>query len=134
MKLNKSLIVLLAVFMLILSAGAVSAEGFLVTDDGDESVATDFEDVAGDGDDVKTSDDVATDDNTDDNTDDEGDDVATDDDAPEVIAAPDDAAGNATGDDATGSSSNLSKNPTANPILVLLAAIASVGIASIKRK
>ena len=130
MKLNKSLIVLLAVFMLILSAGAVSAEGFLVTDDGDESVATDFEDVAGDGDDVKTSDDVA----TDDNTDDEGDDVATDDDAPEVIAAPDDAAGNATGDDATGSSSNLSKNPTANPILVLLAAIASVGIASIKRK
>ena len=86
MKLNKSLIVLLAVFMLILSAGAVSAEGFLVTDDDDESVATDFEDVAGDG------------------------------------------------DDATGSSSNLSKNPTANPILVLLAAIASVGIASIKRK
>ena len=130
MKLNKSLIVLLAVFMLILSAGAVSAEGFLVTDDGDESVATDFEDVAGDGDDVKTSDDVA----TDDNTDDEGDDVATGDDAPEVVAAPDDAAGNATGDDATGSSSNLSKNPTANPILVLLAAIASVGIASIKRK
>ena len=116
--------------MLILSAGAVSAEGFLVTDDGDESVATDFEDVAGDGDDVKTSDDVA----TDDNTDDEGDDVATGDDAPEVVAAPDDAAGNATGDDATGSSSNLSKNPTANPILVLLAAIASVGIASIKRK
>ena len=128
MKLNKSLIVLLAVFMLILSAGAVSAEGFNTVAGEDMPVADDVADddaTGDDGEDVSdddaTGDDVSDDDAT-------GDDVS-DHDTPEVIAAPDDASGNA-----TGSSSNLSKNPTANPILVLLAAIASVGIASIKRK
>ena len=104
--------------MLILSAGAVSAEGFNTVAGEDMPVADDVADDDATGDDGE---DVSDDDAT-------GDDVS-DHDTPEVIAAPDDASGNA-----TGSSSNLSKNPTANPILVLLAAIASVGIASIKRK
>lgn len=122
MKLNKSLIVLLTVFMLILSASAVSAD-----DSPDGGVAQ------VDDDDVKTADDVATDDNTDDGVDDGTDDGA-DDDAPEVVAAPDDDADGASSDAAESSSSNLSKYSTGNPIAVLLVAIASVGIASIRRK
>ena len=121
MKLNKSLIVLLTVFMLILSVSAVSADD---SPDGG---------VAQVDDDVKTADDVATDDNTDDGVDDVTDD-GTDDDAPEVVAAPDDDAGGASSDAAESSSSNLSKYSTGNPIAVLLVAIASVGIASIRRK
>ena len=136
MKLNKTLIVLLAVLMLILSAGAVSAEDG-VNDDAaaDDGAATDdavdgaADDAAGEETDGAADEDAG--DEADDATDDGQEYVG---DIGDPIATGSNDAESATDDVAETSSSDLSKNPAGNPILVLLVAIAGFGIASIKRK
>ena len=114
MKLNKTLIVLLAVFMLILSAAAVSAE---------------------DGVNATSSEDDASDDGVDEDSEDVTDDEGMDNETVDVTAAPTDGEiGSPISAVADEPSSDLTKNPAGNPILVLLVAIAGCGIASIKRK
>ena len=128
MKFNKKLLVLLAVFMLILSAGAVSAE----------DTAASAEDGTGDDDSPMAADD-ATDDSAD-----EGDDETDDETYDEEFNETEDGmlldAVYAEGSDSESASapatsaSNLEKNAAGNPILVLLVAIAGIGLTTLKRR
>ena len=136
MKLNKALIVLLTVFMLIFSAGAVSADDDVAT--ADDVAAEDGVDADATGADDDAGDDGAADEEADDETEDETDDGEL----PFDIGTPATADASADGSDdgidvddaAKASSTDLSKNPAGNPILVLLVAIAALGTASIKRR
>ena len=126
MKLNKKLLVLLAVFMLILSAGAVSAD----------DMVTPADDDAGDGldDGNDDADDMA--DEGDDDVEEEIDDIEYNETEEGLIL-------NAAYEEPTYSdgasvpaknTSNLDKNAAGNPVLLLLASIAGIGLTTLKRR
>lgn len=128
-KFNKKLLVLLAVFMLILSAGAVSAE----------DAAADADDGSGDDASPMAGADDATDDGAeegDDETDDEIDDEEFNETEDGMLLDASYAEGSAS-DSASApatSASNLEKNAAGNPIFVLLVAIAGIGLTTLKRR
>ena len=149
-KLNKKLIVLLAVFMLVLSAGAVSADDTTQADDDAEDIevtsTVDADNEDGDVNDIEVTatagaydaaDDAdETDDDTDEETDDETDDGEYNETEEGLLAD----AVYAEGDDSASASapekttSNLDDNVAGNPALILLTAIAGIGLTTLKRK
>jgi len=126
-KLNKKLLVLLAVFMLILSAGAVSAD--------DTTTAADDATNEGDGtDDAEDSTDDGADE-TDEEVDDEIDgeyDETEDGMIADAVYA--DGSDSVSASAPAKTTSNLEKNAAGNPVFVLLAAIAGIGLTTLKRR
>ena len=139
MKFNKRIIALLAVFIIVMSACAVSADDVpLPRGDGPEGPGDDVplpgddgpEGPGGDvplpGDDL--SDDNATDDNTDDeNTTGEGNSSV---DTVPIVGQPKPEVDNTSSSNSSSNSvglTNLEKNPTGNPVLALMAALAVLG-------
>ena len=141
MKFNKRIIALLAVFIIVMSACAVSADDVpLPRGDGPEGPGGDGPEGPGDdgpegpgGDDVPLPGDDLSDDNaTDDVTDDEnttGEGNISDDTVP-IVGQPKPEVDNTSSSNSSSNSvglTNLEKNPTGNPVLALMAALAVLG-------
>ena len=131
----KGLIALLAIFVVLMSASAVCAEDAVPSDDVAED---DFGDIATDGD-AEDGDDEDIDDidDTGDTEDEEDVDVVPTEYDPNMEILLDSAAASGANDDgnanADGDETPLDDNATGNPILVLLAALAVLGVVKIKR-
>ena len=112
----KIIFALLAIFVVIMSASAVCADYVAddnVEDDGGENFGEDLEDDTADEiDENETGEDIA------------------------VIMPYEDAAGSVSeiGEPASENPTSLSKYPTANPVLVLMAALAVLGVIPLRRK
>ena len=113
----KIIFALLAIFVVIMSASAVCADDIAddnAEDKGGEDIGEDLEDDTADEiDENETGEDIA------------------------VIMPYEDAAGSASeeiGEPASENPTSLSKYPTANPVLVLMAALAVLGVMPLRRK
>ena len=114
---RKSIIALLAIFVVIMSASAVCAD-----DAADDNAEDDIGDDIGDDIEDDTGDEI--------DENETGEDIA-------VIMPYEDAAGSASeeiGEPASENPTSLSKYPTANPVLALMAALAVLGVMPLRRE
>ena len=144
MKYAKTIVAILAVFMVMMSAAAVFADDDVVLDDdaglspvapvtgdGGPQVADDVADTADGGEDQQDQGDETSDDDESEDEEEDPDENVTDEDDEDGIYL--DSSANATASSAEITQQSVSGHATGNPIVVLLAALAVLGICPFKK-